>query len=164
MSEFVADSDFLPDVSEFRTMEGQGIAGKVEGHDIQVGNRSLLQKLEITLDPQFESAYISFCTDAKTVIFVCVDGELGLMISLADTIRWETRTALTWLQELGVHVCMLTGDAKQTADAVQKELKLESWVSDMKPDDKLNWITNIKEQEMRPRRCSFFGEVRFNEG
>lgn len=159
VSDFVADSDVLPDVSEFCTMEGQGIAGKIEGHDIQVGNLSLLEKLGITLDTKFESAYISFCTDAKTVIFVCVDGKLGLMISLADIIRWEARAALTWLQDLGVHLCMLTGDAKQTANAVQKELKLDSWVSDMKPDDKLNWITNIKEQQVIPRTCSFFRKV-----
>ncbi|XP_028407809.1 cadmium/zinc-transporting ATPase HMA3-like isoform X2 [Dendronephthya gigantea] len=156
VSDFVAESDVLPDVFEFRTMEGQGISGKIEGHDIQVGNRSLLEKLGVSLTPKFETAYISFGTDAKTVIFVCVDGELALMISLADIIRWESRAALTWLQDLGIHLCMLTGDAKQTANAVQKELKLDSCVSDMKPDDKLNWITDVKEQEIRQRRFGCF--------
>ena len=160
VSDFVADSDFLPDVSEFVTMEGQGISGKVEGHDVQVGNRSLLEKLGITLTPKFETTYITFCTEAKTVIFVCVDGELALMISLADIIRWESRAALTWLQDLGVHLCMLTGDARQTADAVQKELQLDSYVADMKPDDKLNWIMNVKEEEVRHRRWNCFRKVR----
>lgn len=168
VSEFTGEcvSDFdvyevLPEVSEFCTMEGQGISGKVEGHDIQVGNRSLLAKLEVTLTPKFETAYIAFCDDAKTVIFVCVDGKLALMISLADIIRWESRAALTWLQELGVHLCMLTGDAKPTANAVQKELQLDSCVSDMKPDDKLNWITNVKTQDERQRRFGCFRKVRW---
>ncbi len=160
VSDFVADSDVLPDVTEFHTMEGQGISGKIEGHDVQVGNKSLLEKYGVTLTPRFESAFISFSTDAKTVIFVCVDGELALMISLADIIRWESRAALTWLQDLGVHLCMLTGDAKQTANAVQKELQLDSCVSDMKPDDKLNWITNVKEQDTRQRTCGRFRKVR----
>ena len=140
-------------------MEGQGISGKVEGHNIEVGNKSLLEKNGITLTPKFETAFISFSTDAKTVIFVCVDGKLALMISLADIIRWESRAALNWLQDLGVHLCMLTGDAKQTADAVQKELKLDSCVSDMKPDDKLNWIANVKEEGVRRRRCGCLRKV-----
>ena len=160
VSDFVAESDVLPDVSEFCTMEGQGISGKIEGHDVQVGNKSLLEKNGVTLSPNLETAYISFCTDAKTVIFVCVDGEFALMISLADIIRWESRAALTWLQDLGVHICMLTGDAKQTANAVQKELKLDSCVSDMKPDDKLNWIANVKEQDVGQRTCARFRKVR----
>ena len=160
VSDFVADSDVLPDVTEFQTMEGQGIAGRIEGHDVQVGNMSLLEKYGVSLSPKLEAAFISFSTDAKTVIFVCVDGELALMISLADIIRWESRAALTWLQDLGVHLCMLTGDAKQTANAVQKELQLDSCVSDMKPDDKLNWIANVKEQQVRQRTCGRFRKVR----
>lgn len=160
VSDFVADSEDFPDVSEFRTMEGQGIAGMIEGHDVQVGNKSLLEKNGVSLSLEFETAYASFCTEAKTVIFVCVDGKLALMISLADIIRSETRAALTWLQKLGVHLCMLTGDAKPTANAVQNELQLDSCVSDMKPDDKLNWITNVKEKNLRRRSCNFFRKVR----
>ena len=160
VSDFVADSDFLPDVTDFQTLEGQGISGKVEGHDVQVGNKSLLEKYGVSLSPKFEAAFISFSTDAKTVIFVCVDGELALMISLADIIRWESRAALSWLQDLGVHLCMLTGDAKPTANAVQKELQLDSCVSDMKPDDKLNWINNVKDKDIRQRTCGRFRKKR----
>ncbi|CAB4024784.1 formin CG32138 isoform X1 [Paramuricea clavata] len=54
---------------------------------------------------------------------------------------------------MGVHLAMLTGDSKETATAVQKQLKLDSCVSEMKPADKLKWISNIKEENTRRKRC-----------
>lgn len=155
ISDFVADSEehLLPEVSGFRTMEGQGISGTVEGHYIEIGNHSLLEKLGITLLPKFKAAYIAFCSDSKTVVFVCIDGELALIISLADIIRSESSTALKWLQEMGIHLTMLTGDSKQTATAVQKRVQIDSCISEMKPDEKLEWISQIKEEHLRRRSC-----------
>ena len=60
---------------------------------------------------------------------------------------------LRWLQDMGVHLAMLTGDSKETATAVQKQLKLDSCVSEMKPADKLKWIANIKEENTLRKRC-----------
>ena len=143
----------LPDVSNFRTVEGQGISGVVEGHFIDIGNPTMLGRLGVKLDSEFEAEYDRLCAESKTVVFVCVDEQLALMVSLADIIREESHLARIWLQDLGVHLAMLTGDSKETANAVQKQLKLDSCVSEMKPDDKLKWITNVKEENtIRMRR------------
>lgn len=156
IADFVNDAEEiqLPDVSNFRTMEGQGISGVVEDHLIDIGNQAMVERLGVKLTPEFEAEYDRLCAESKTVVFVCVDEEMALMISLADIIREESHMALRWLQDLGVHLAMLTGDSKETATAVQKRLKLDSCVSEMKPDDKLKWITNIKEEHtVRKRRC-----------
>ena len=145
----------LPDVNNFRTMEGQGISGVVEGHFIDIGNQAMVERLGVKLTPEFEAEYDRLCAESKTVVFVCVDEELALMISLADIIREESHIALRWLQDLGVHLAMLTGDSKETATVVQKQLKLDSCVSEMKPDDKLKWITNVKKKHAvrKPQWC-----------
>ena len=144
----------LPDVNNFRTMEGQGICGVVEDHFVDIGNLEMLENLGVNLTPEFETEYDRLCAESKTVLFVCVDEKLAIMISLADFIREESHVAVRWLQDMGVHLAMLTGDSKETAAAVQNQLKLNSCVSEMKPDDKLKWITNMKEEHTpRKHRC-----------
>lgn len=155
IADFVNDVEEiqLPDVTNFRTIEGQGISGVVEGHMIDIGNLAMLQRLDVKLTPEFENEYNRLCHESKTVVFVCVDDELALMISLADIIREESHIAIRRLRDLGVHLAMLTGDSKATATQVQKQLKLNSCVSEMKPNDKLKWITNTKKEHAVKKYC-----------
>ena len=96
ISDFVNDVEQvqLPDVRNFRTVEGQGISGIVESHMIDIGNMAMLQGLGVKLPPEFESEYDRFCSESKTVVFVCVDEDLAMMISLADIIRKDSDMAL----------------------------------------------------------------------
>lgn len=114
-----------------------------------------MEKLDVALPPEFEASFNVFSSESKTVVFVCADGELALMISLTDIIRPESRTALKWLQDLGISLTILTGDGSKTASAVQNELKIESCISEMKPDDKLKWISEIKEGQIERRTTCF---------
>lgn len=156
IADFVNDVEEiqLPEVTNFRTIEGQGISGVVEEHVIDIGNAAMLERLDVKLTPELKAEYDRFCAESKTVVYVCVDEKLALIISLADIIRQESLIALGWLQELGIHLAMLTGDSRKTAFAVQKQLKLDSFVSEMKPDEKLKWIKNIKDEHtINRRRC-----------
>ena len=96
IADFVNDVEEiqLPSVSNFRTVEGQGISGVVEGHMIDVGNQTMLRRLGVELPPAFVTEYNRLCGESKTVVFACVDEELALMISLADIIREESHIAL----------------------------------------------------------------------
>ena len=142
---FLDDAEgLLPDVKEFRTLEAQGISGFVEKQLVDVGNLLLLKNLGVELPPEFNTSYNASCNQSKTVVFVCIDEELALMISLADTIREESYQAVRRLRDLGVQLTMLTGDSKLTALAVQNELQLDSIVWEMRPSDKLEWIEQTK--------------------
>ena len=138
----------LPEVSRFELHEGQGISGIVDGHLVQVGNYEFLRHIagktrnESALNRYMEDKYIMWSNESKTVLFVCVDGKLALMIALADTIRPNSLATLDWLRKLRVQSAMITGDNTRTAVAVKGKLGLDECIAEMKPQNKLDWITD----------------------
>ena len=131
----------LPEVSRFELREGQGIAGVVDGHVVQIGNFEFLHRIgSKELNTDMEHKYITWSNESKTVIFVCVDGKLAMMIALADTIRPNSLSALRWLRRVHIQTAMITGDNSRTALAVKSKLGLDECIAEMKPHDKLSWI------------------------
>ena len=131
----------LPEVSRFELHEGQGIAGVVDGHLVQIGNFEFLHRIGGNeLNTYMENKYITWSNESKTVIFVCVDGKLAMMIALADTIRSNSLAALDWLRRVRIQTAMITGDNSRTALAVKNKLGLDECIAEMKPEDKLSWI------------------------
>ena len=138
-----SESPSLPEVSRFQLHEGQGISGNVDGHVVQIGNREFLHRISANpLTASMEDNYISWSNESKTVIFVCVDNKLAMMISLADTVRPNSLLALDWLKKLRIQSAMITGDNSRTAMAVKARLGLDEFVAEMKPENKLKWITD----------------------
>ena len=137
----------LPEVSRFQLHEGQGISGIVEGKLVQIGNLAFLRHVSESLTTFMEDKYKTWCNESKTVIFVCVDGKLAMMIALADTIRPNSLAALDWLRNLGVQSAMLTGDNSSTAMTVTSKLGLDECIANTKPQDKLTWITDRQHGE-----------------
>ena len=136
-----SQSNALPEVSRFQLREGQGIAGVVDGHHVQIGNYEFLHRMGgKALSKYMEDKYISWSNESKTVIFVCVDGKLAMMIALADTIRPNSLATLGWLRRVRVQTAMITGDNSRTAMAVKSKLGLDECIAEMKPQDKLSWI------------------------
>ena len=136
-----SQSATLPEVSRFELREGQGISGVVNGHLVQIGNFEFLHRISsIELNTDMEKKFITWSKESKTVIFVCVDGKLAMMIALADTIRPNSLAALDWLRRVRVQTAMITGDNSRTALAVKSELGLDECIAEMKPQDKLSWI------------------------
>ena len=131
----------LPEVSRFELHEGQGIAGVVDGRLVQIGNLEFLHRIGgKELNTYMENKYITWSNESKTVIFVCVDGTLAMMIALADTIRPNSLAALDWLRRVRIQTAMITGDNSRTALAVKNKLGLDECIAEMKPEDKLSWI------------------------
>ena len=137
----------LPEVSRFELEEGQGISGVVERHLVEIGNYEFFERLSQELDRDMESSYFTWSNESKTVIFVCVDGKLAMMIALADTIRPNSLAALDWLRRLRVQTAMITGDNSRTALAVMSKLRLDECIAEMKPQDKLSWIKEKQDGE-----------------
>ena len=136
-----SQSATLPEVSRFELHEGQGIAGVVDGHLVQIGNFEFLHRIGgKELNTYMENKYITWSNESKTVIFVCVDGKLAMMIALADTIRPNCLAALDWLRRVRIQTAMITGDNSRTALAVKSKLGLDECSAEMKPEDKLSWI------------------------
>ena len=131
----------LPEVSRFELHEGQGISGIVDGQLVQIGNYEFLTHVTGKRPKkQMEDKYITWCNESKTVIFVCLNGKLAMMVALADTIRPNSLDTLGWLRKLRVQSAMITGDNSRTAMAVKSKLGLDECVADMKPQNKLSWV------------------------
>lgn len=148
-----SQSATLPEVSRFEIREGQGISGVVNGHLVQIGNFEFLHRISgIELNTYMEEKFITWSKESKTVIFVCVDGKLAMMISLADTIRPNSLAALDWLRRVRVQTAMITGDNSRTALAVKSKLSLDECIAEMKPQDKLSWIKE-RQDGMQKKEC-----------
>ena len=136
-----SQSVVLPEVSRFELHGGQGISGIVEGHLVQIGNYEFLNDIAgIKPSKYMKDKYNTWCDESKTVIFVCLDGNLAMMLALADTIRQHSLETIEWLRKLRVQSAMITGDNSQTAMAVKNKLGLDECIAKMKPQNKLSWV------------------------
>jgi Cu+-exporting ATPase len=102
----------------FQSMTGRGVVGRVDGHDVALGNRALLDELRIGPPGSLISKAEELRKDGQTVMFVAVDGKAAGLVGVADPIKETTPDAVRYLHEDGVRVVMLTGDNRTTAGVV----------------------------------------------
>ena len=136
----------IPQAKSFKAIPGKGAEGMVEGKKVYVGSPSLLSELKIDLN---DEKVLALQEDGKTVVFTVVDGKLAGAFALADTIREESREAISNLKSKGVKVYMLTGDAEAVAKGVSKELGIDDYFAQVLPDQKADKIKFLKEKGYR---------------
>jgi len=130
----------IPEVKEFKSYPGKGASGKVSGRQVVVGNKNLMEELQIS------GHDLPVDLKANTPAYVAVDNKLAGIILLADIIRPESKTAIARLREMGIKTAMLTGDTQDTADLVGKELGIDSVFAHILPEDKVNKIKQLQDQ------------------
>lgn len=129
------------EVSEFRAIPGKGVQGKVEGKNVKVVSPGYLREKNIKYkNDQIEALN----AQGKTVVFVLINGELYGAIALADIIREESKKAIARLKEMGIQTMMLTGDNKQVAAYVARELSLDDYFAEVLPDHKTQKVKEIQ--------------------
>jgi P-type Cu2+ transporter len=133
----------IPSASSFQAMSGRGVEAVVEGETVLVGGPTLVSEKGVdtaTLDEQTES----WRERGAAVLYVIVDGEVAGALALEDEIRSESREAVDLLHELGVRVGMITGDARQVADGVAKELGIDEVMAEVLPEDKHSKVEELQ--------------------
>jgi Cu+-exporting ATPase len=125
----------LSPVAEFRSVTGKGVIGRVEGHEVALGNRSLFAELGV--DPGDESEKTDQWRDlGSTVIFLTVDGKPAYLFGVEDPIKETSREAIGQLHREGLRVVMLTGDNRATAEAVARRLGIDEVIAEVLPAQK----------------------------
>ena len=135
-------------VQAFNAVVGQGVQGRIDGHDIALGNAALMRALGVdkgALDAQAETLRAG----ARTVMYLARDKRLAGLIAVQDRIKPATRELLDQLRAQGLRVVMLTGDSEATAKAVAGELGLEEFAAAQTPQDKAAWIEHARAQGAR---------------
>ena len=129
---------------QFQATPGQGVQAVVDGRSLMIGGPSLLSRLGIELSPKLREALERATGRAQTAITL-VEGRTALaVLAVADAIREESHEAVRRLHEQGIEVIMMTGDAKAVADAVAKELGIETVFAEVLPDQKASKIEEVK--------------------
>ena len=144
----------LQPVTEYRTLPGLGIAGKVEEHSLLVGNARLMEQEGIVLGEASEAA-ARLSAEGKTPLFAAADGRLAGILAAADPVRPTSPAAVQELQQMGISVVMLTGDNRVTAGAIQKKLGLDEAIAEVLPQDK---EANVARLQQQGRRVAMVGD------
>ena len=138
----------LLDAERFIAIEGRGVAADIEGRQVLLGNRQLMQERGVATGTVEEEAE-RLTRNAQTPVFVAVSGELVGVVSIADAIKEDSQAAVQRLHDLGLKVVLLTGDNRETADAVARQVGIEQVVAGVLPQDKAAKIASLQEQGER---------------
>ena len=141
------DTDRVTDVEE---LGGFGLTGRVDGHAVAVGNRRLMEKLDIhPIEPQ----------RAGTVVYVAVDGVYAGWILLGDVVKEHAAQAIRGLKAEGVEkTVMLTGDADAAARQVASQLGVDEVHSQLLPADKVRQVERLLKERREGRLLAFVGD------
>ncbi|HLN45273.1 MAG TPA: copper-translocating P-type ATPase [Candidatus Sulfotelmatobacter sp.] len=133
---------------KFVAISGKGAKAVIGENQVYVGNAYLMQDLKISYE-QFEPEISRLSSQGKTVVYVSTAKQIQGLIALADLIREESKEAIKRLKAEGLEVAMLTGDNKQTAAYVSKELDLNTFFAEVLPDQKANTIKSLQDKGKR---------------
>jgi len=150
----------LSSPENFNSIPGHGVEATVDQRQVFIGNKKLMMREKVLLDG-LEERVASLASDAKTAMYVSVDGKAAGVVAVADTIRESARTAVKLLHDSGVQTVMLTGDNKFTADAVARQLGMDTVIAEVLSQDKANEVKKTSSTRSeggdgwrRSQRCS----------
>ncbi|HEV7990206.1 MAG TPA: heavy metal translocating P-type ATPase [Gemmatimonadaceae bacterium] len=129
----------------FQSFTGRGAAARVSAHDVVVGNEALMRDRGIDVAPLLGDAE-RMAGDAKTPVYVAVDGTLAGLLAVADPIKPTSREAIASLRARGIEVVMLTGDTQRTADAVARAAGIDRVVAGVLPEGKVEEIRRLQQR------------------
>jgi len=133
----------LPQITQFLALPGIGAQATVEGHKVMVVRPSYVVEHELV----GSSAQIDTLTSqAKTVVYALVDGVVQGAVALADTVRPESRDAVTALHQMGIKCIMLTGDSRAAAQWVAQDLGLDDFFAEVLPGEKAAKIQEVQKR------------------
>jgi P-type Cu2+ transporter len=139
----------LPKASGFRSMTGRGVQAQLEGEPVAVGGPALLRELEVSEPDGLADQVAGWRDRGATVLFVVRNDKVLGALALEDTIRLESRQAIDQLHRLGKRVVMLTGDARQVADAVAGELGVDEVFAEVLPEDKDQAVADLQRRGLK---------------
>ncbi|HFE65706.1 MAG TPA: copper-translocating P-type ATPase [Chloroflexi bacterium] len=131
----------VPD--RFEAISGHGIRAQVDGRDLLLGNMRLMQQENVHLNG-LEDKSAALQSDAKTAMWLAVDGQASAIIGVADTIKESSREAIAQMKALGLKVIMLTGDNEATAKAIAAEAGVDDYIAEVLPGDKADKVKALQ--------------------
>jgi len=135
----------LSKLDSFNVVPGHGVKANVEGREILVGNRKLMEDNRVSIE-SIEGQIGELEMEGKTAMITAIEGQAAGIIAVADTLKEHTIGAVKQLQKMGLEVIMLTGDNERTANAIAKRIGIQHILSEVLPKDKAVEIKNLQSE------------------
>ncbi len=132
----------LIQAQNFQSITGKGVQGKIQDHEIALGNKALMESLSISLEDIIKDVE-SLRSQGQTVMFLAVDKKLAGYIGVAAPIKESTHEAIKELHKEGLKIVMLTGDSHSTAKAVADQLGIDEIIAEVLPEQKVEAVKKL---------------------
>lgn len=130
----------------FSSLTGQGIEADFEGTRYYAGNEKLLQEHQVILPEHLKMAALQLQEEAKTVIYFADANQALAVFAVSDPIKPTAAEGIKAMQDAGIELYMLTGDNKQTAAAVSKQVGIQNYLAELLPSDKGDFIKKLQQE------------------
>ena len=134
----------VPTAGSFRSMTGRGVQAEVEGRSLAVGGPKLMQERSVDIPESLRHQVDKWMERGAAVLWLLDDERALGALALEDEVRPESHEAVRALHDLGVKVAMITGDARQVAASVAKELGIDEFFAEVLPEDKDATVTDLQ--------------------
>ncbi len=144
----------LAAVESFHSYPGQGVVGLVGGTVVALGNEALLAAKKLAVGDLAEDAK-RIRASGKSAVYVALDGKVKGVLAIGDAVKGTTPEAIQALHAEGIRLVMLTGDSRATAEAVARELGIDSVIAEVLPDQK---VAEVKRLQAEGRFVAMAGD------
>ncbi|MGF9945766.1 heavy metal translocating P-type ATPase [Priestia megaterium] len=135
----------IQDPLSFEAIPGYGVKATVQERELLVGTRKLMNQHKVNIDTALEEM-TNIEREGKTAMLVALDGKYAGMLAVADTIKATSKEAVSRLKEMGLEVMMITGDNRQTAQAIAMQAGIEHVIAEVLPEGKAEEVKKLQQQ------------------
>jgi Cu+-exporting ATPase len=130
-------------VEQFEAIPGHGIEVVIDGINVLIGNKKLMDNRSIDLQ-ELNSKSDILASEGKTPMYVAMENKLAGIIAVADVVKESSAKAIKKLQSMGIEVAMITGDNRKTAEAIAKQVGIDRVLAEVLPQDKSNEVKKLQ--------------------
>jgi len=141
--------------TQFDTFGGRGVAATILEETVLVGNRAFLIEKSVKIPAETESRITALEKEGKTAVLVAAGGEISGIIAIADTLKPTTKDAIARLRAMGIGVAMITGDNRRTAEAIARQVGIDTVIAEVLPQDK---EAEVKALQAKGEVVAFVGD------
>ncbi|MCM3095934.1 heavy metal translocating P-type ATPase [Priestia megaterium] len=135
----------IQDPLSFEAIPGYGVKATVQERELLVGTRKLMNQHKVNINTALEEM-TNLEREGKTAMLVALDGKYAGMLAVADTIKATSKEAVSRLKEMGLEVMMITGDNRQTAQAIAMQAGIEHVIAEVLPEGKAEEVKKLQQQ------------------
>ena len=130
-------------VEGFEAEAGFGVTARVDGRRVAIGARRYMERLGVDVS-ELGAGAAALAEKARTPLYMAVEGRLAALFGIADPVKKTTPPAIAALHALGLRVAMISGDVRSTAEAIGRELGIDTVIAEVLPSGKVEAIRNLK--------------------